>query len=104
MSSALVQTTCYFIATNDYPECKEILIGYIEAVMGIGLILGPIIGSILYAYFGFVWTFYIYGIFLFSFAIAISRLHHQSDHSIASTVDSSRSNLLVPFITISNLD
>jgi MFS family permease len=104
MSSALVQTTCYFIATSDYPECKEVLIGYIEAVMGIGLILGPIIGSVLYAGFGFEWTFYIYGAFLFVFSLAIRRLNGPAESSMSSTTESLRSNLVVPLITISNLD
>ena len=49
------------------------MIGYIEAVMGVGLILGPIIGSILYAMFGFENTFYLYGFAMCSFAIAATR-------------------------------
>ena len=71
-SSASVQTTCYVIATNNYPENKETMIGYIEAVMGLGLILGPIIGSILYATFGFSKTFFIYGTFLCTFALIMA--------------------------------
>lgn len=48
-SSALIQTTCYSIATNDFPDQKEAMIGYIEAATGFGLIIGPIVGSIAYA-------------------------------------------------------
>jgi predicted MFS family arabinose efflux permease len=48
------------------------MIGYIEAVMGLGLILGPIIGSILYATFGFSKTFFIYGTFLCTFALIMA--------------------------------
>jgi MFS family permease len=59
------------IATNDYPECKEHLIGYIEATMGVGLILGPLLGSLLYASFGFKMTFYIYGVGLCVFGLVI---------------------------------
>ena len=58
LSSALVQTTCYVMTTNLYPDQKETLIGYIEATMGIGLILGPMLGSLLYSIFGFEMTFY----------------------------------------------
>ena len=63
-SSAFVQTTCYSIATNDFPEQKEMIVGWVEAMTGLGLIIGPIVGSALYAFFGYSSTFYIYGFFL----------------------------------------
>ena len=63
-SSAFVQTTCYSIATNDFPEKKEAIVGWVEAMTGIGLIIGPIVGSVLYAFLGFAKTFYVYGTFL----------------------------------------
>lgn len=37
------------------------MIGYIEAVTGIGLIMGPILGSILYSIGGYSFTFYAFG-------------------------------------------
>ena len=60
-SSSSIQTTCYSICTNFYPDKKEALVGYIEAVTGIGMIMGPIIGSILYSMGGFSFTFYVFG-------------------------------------------
>jgi len=47
------------------------MIGYIEAVTGIGLIMGPIIGSVLYSIGGYTFIFYSFGgIFIvFSFFI-----------------------------------
>ena len=48
-SSAFIQTSCYVIATNDYPQQKEQIVGLIEAMTGVGLLLGPVIGSALYA-------------------------------------------------------
>ena len=60
------------MATSYYPDDKEVLIGYIEATMGIGLILGPIIGSFLYSLMGFSSTFYIYGCFVGLFAVVIT--------------------------------
>ena len=60
------------MATSYYPNDKEALIGYIEATMGIGLILGPIIGSFLYSFLGFKSTFYIYGCFVGLFAVVIT--------------------------------
>ena len=39
------------------------MVGYIEAVTGIGLILGPLIGSFLYAIGGYKFIFYSFGTF-----------------------------------------
>ena len=63
-SSACIQTSCFSIATNDYPEKKESVVGWLEGMVGIGLILGPLLGGALYARFGFAWTFYINGVFM----------------------------------------
>ena len=38
--------------------------GWVEALTGLGLIVGPIIGSFLYSLLGYAHTFYIYGSFL----------------------------------------
>lgn len=43
------------------------MVGYIEAVTGVGLILGPLFGSFLYALGGYVFIFYSFGSF-FMFA------------------------------------
>lgn len=60
-SSSLIQTTMYSISANFYPDNKDAMIGYIEAVTGIGLIMGPIIGSGLYALGGYQFIFYSFG-------------------------------------------
>jgi hypothetical protein len=44
-----VNTACYSIATNDYPDEKDAIIGRLEAALGIGLIIGPVMGSFIYA-------------------------------------------------------
>ena len=44
------------------------IVGYVEAMTGLGLIVGPIIGSTLYSFFGYSYTFFIYGAFLVSLA------------------------------------
>jgi MFS family permease len=71
-SSAFVQTTCYAVAINDYPDHREAMIGYIEAVTGVGLIIGPIIGSTLYTFLGFDKTFFLYGSAVIVFAIFVT--------------------------------
>ncbi len=49
------------------------MIGYIEAVTGVGLIVGPIIGSTLYTFLGFDLTFYLYGIGILLFTLFVNR-------------------------------
>ena len=51
----------YSISTNFFPEDKDAMVGYIEAVTGVGLILGPLIGSGLYALGGYTFIFYSFG-------------------------------------------
>ena len=60
-SSAFIQTSCYIIATNDYPSDTEQIVGLVEAMTGAGLLLGPVIGSALYAATDFETTFFILG-------------------------------------------
>ena len=63
----------YSISTNFYAENKEQMIGLIEAVTGIGLIMGPLLGSALYAFGGYTFIFYSFGsLFIFlSFFIRV---------------------------------
>lgn len=60
-SSCMIQTTMFSLGTNFFPEDKDAMVGYMEAVTGIGLILGPIIGSTLYSLGGYVFIFYSFG-------------------------------------------
>ena len=52
-ASTFVQTTCYSIAINEFPKRKEEVVGWVEAMTGVGLISGPIIGSSLYSILGY---------------------------------------------------
>lgn len=69
-SSAMIQTTVYSLATTCFPHEKEAMIGYVEAVMGMGLMCGPIIGSFFYSQLGFAGTFYLSGTLILFFAIS----------------------------------
>ena len=51
----------YSISTNFFPEDKDAMIGYIEAITGVGLIIGPLIGSLLYSLGGYNFTFFSFG-------------------------------------------
>jgi MFS family permease len=64
MCSATMQTTCYAIATNEFPKKKSLIIGLVEAMTGVGLILGPVAGSLLYSSLGFQNCFYVLGGFI----------------------------------------
>jgi MFS family permease len=57
LASCAIQTVSYSICTNFYPDKKEAMVGYIEAMTGIGLIMGPLIGSLLFSYGGYSFTF-----------------------------------------------
>lgn len=70
MASGLLQTTMYSITANFFPNNKEEMIGYIEAVTGVGLGLGPLIGSALFeageftVFGGYNFIFYSFGTLL----------------------------------------
>lgn len=74
ISSAFIRTTCFAIATNDYHEDKDHVVAQIEAMTGVGMILGPFIGSLLYSATNFEATFSIIGtgIFLLSLIFRLS--------------------------------
>ena len=57
IGNAMVQTACYAIVTFCYSENREKYLGYAEAVTGIGLMLGPVIGGPLYDGLGYFWSF-----------------------------------------------
>jgi len=51
----------YSLATNCFSDQKELMIGYIEAITGVGLIAGPLLGSALYALGGYRFIFLSFG-------------------------------------------
>ena len=74
MGSAAIQTTCYAIATSDYKHEKDRIIGYLEASIGLGMILGPAIGASIYSLFGYAGTFYAFGMINIILAIILYML------------------------------
>ncbi len=72
IGNALVQTATYAIITYVYSENREKYLGQAEAVTGIGLMLGPVIGGPLYVSLGYFGSFMVFaGIVLVSMLIAI---------------------------------
>ena len=77
-SSTLIQTTMYSICMNFFPDHKDAMVGYIEAVTGVGLILGPLIGSGLYSIGGYNFIFYSFGFFFIFFSAFIKLIFDKS--------------------------
>jgi MFS transporter, DHA1 family, multidrug resistance protein len=61
LASVSVQVTCYSIAANFYPDSKGMMIGLLEASQGFGLMVGPIIGTGLFALAGYNFMLYSFG-------------------------------------------
>ncbi|CDW79392.1 permeases of the major facilitator superfamily [Stylonychia lemnae] len=59
-----VQTSCYSILTSIFPENREKYLGYGEASAGVGLMVGPVIGGLLYSYLGYFWCFIIFSLII----------------------------------------
>ena len=83
IASAILNTAAYSFASLIYPDPKkmESAISMLEATSGIGLIIGPIIGSSIYTAVGFKWTFVLLGAILLPLAFLIncclhSKLYH----------------------------
>lgn len=57
----MVQTACYAIITFVYSDNREKYLGYAEAVTGVGLMLGPVIGGPLYSLLGYFASFAVFG-------------------------------------------
>eukprot|EP00344_Euplotes_crassus_P000817 CAMPEP_0196999676 /NCGR_PEP_ID=MMETSP1380-20130617/4797_1 /TAXON_ID=5936 /ORGANISM="Euplotes crassus, Strain CT5" /LENGTH=223 /DNA_ID=CAMNT_0042416673 /DNA_START=173 /DNA_END=844 /DNA_ORIENTATION=- len=60
-ASSMIQTTCYAIISACYDEDKQKYLGYFEGAQGLGCMIGPAIGAILYSFCGFSGTFYFLG-------------------------------------------
>lgn len=56
LSSSMIQTTSYAIIAVLYPNDQQKYLGILEASMGVGMLLGPVLGSLLYTLFEFKWT------------------------------------------------
>lgn len=46
IASSSIQTSIYSIVTIVFPHDMEKVIGYIEATMGVALVVGPLFGSV----------------------------------------------------------
>ena len=73
-SSCSIQTTSYAVISMTFPEEQEKYIAVMQTAIGTGLILGPVIGTFLYAIFGFSNTFFLIGVCFLLLTFALSFL------------------------------
>jgi MFS family permease len=57
----MVATAAYSIVSIEFPHQREVYIGYCQTSVGLGLLLGPVIGTTIYKFAGYESTFYILG-------------------------------------------
>lgn len=62
LGDILLQVTSYTVITQIFSDEVMKYISYIEIVVGVGLGLGPAIGSIVYAQVQYAWTMYFFGV------------------------------------------
>lgn len=48
----------------EFPEDSEVYIGYLTLADGIGCTMGPLIGSLVYAFLNYVDTFYFFSVYI----------------------------------------
>ena len=71
----MVATSAYSIVSIEFPDQREVYIGYCQTAVGLGLLMGPVIGTTIYGFAGYQLTFYILAAILtLSFATAIFML------------------------------
>ena len=61
MQCAIQIITNLAVATNEFPENRDMAFSLIITASAFGLIAGPLVGSILYTFLAFKWTFVVYG-------------------------------------------
>jgi len=55
----------YAIVTIEFSDNAEKYIGWLEVASGLGLVGGPLIGSVLYGFISYKYTFISFGVFFF---------------------------------------
>lgn len=83
----------FSVVTIEFPEDQDKYIGWAEAAIGIGLVLGPVLGSFLFNFVGYTITFLVFGALLLIGAIMIqvllpSRVNYTQEKTSEETMDS----------------
>lgn len=59
VGDSMVATSSYSIVSIEFPHSREIYIGYCQTAVGLGLLLGPVIGTTIFQFAGYEGTFYV---------------------------------------------
>jgi MFS family permease len=65
VGDSMVATSSYSIVSIEFPHQREVYIGYCQTAVGLGLLLGPVIGTGIFNFAGYEGTFYVLGGILF---------------------------------------
>jgi DHA1 family multidrug resistance protein-like MFS transporter len=69
VADALVVTTVPSIIMIEFPRQQELYLGYMGMVMGAGLCLGPLMGSLAYRWLNYTDTFYFFTAYMLVFGL-----------------------------------
>ena len=61
---SLATTVDLALITANFSENRIKYVGIMEASAGVGMILGPPVGGLIYSYMGYAWTFYIFSVII----------------------------------------
>lgn len=53
------------LIASQFPDLKNEMIGKMQATIGLGMMVGPFIGSLMYGFWGYEWAFWIFSFVLF---------------------------------------
>ena len=68
----MVATSVYSIVSTEFPVNRDIYVSYCQNAVGLGLLMGPVIGTSIYSFAGYERTFYMLaGILVMSMITAI---------------------------------
>lgn len=59
VGDSMVATASYSIVSIEFPHSREVYIGYCQTAVGLGLMLGPVIGTTIFKLVGYEFTFYV---------------------------------------------
>lgn len=66
-----MQVTVYSIGANFFPDHKEFMIGMLEAGAGLGMMVGPLIGTLLFWIGGYNFMYYSFGSIFYFLAVSM---------------------------------
>jgi len=69
-ADAICSVAIYSVASIEFPERTEVVMGYLTACVALGLLSGPVMGSAMYGALGYAGTFCVFGGFVFLLALA----------------------------------